>query len=49
MEPVLKLRFWESGYNALLCHRRELLVIGGVAAKDQLASLEQGVCDKYRH
>lgn len=30
-----------------MCHYRELLVIGGVAAKDQLAALEQGVRDMY--
>lgn len=29
--------------NVSICHHRELLVIGGVAAKEQLAVLEQGV------
>lgn len=35
--------------NLSVCHCRELLVIGGVAAKDQLAALEQGVCDTYSY
>lgn len=33
----------EPHSNAFLC--RELLVIGGVAAKDQLSALEQGVSE----
>lgn len=33
-------------YTCCVCCR-ELLVIGGVPAKDQLAALEQGVCGKY--
>lgn len=28
-----------------ICCHRELLVIGGVAAREQLTALEQGVCD----
>lgn len=35
--------------NLSVCHCRELLVIGGVAAKDQMAALEQGVCDTYSY
>lgn len=33
--------------NTVICLYRELLVIGGVAAKEQLAALEQGVRDMY--
>lgn len=35
--------------NLSICRCRELLVIGGVAAKEQLAALEQGVCDMYSY
>lgn len=45
MEPVLKYNCVLSVCNLSICHCRELLVIGGVAAKEQLAALEQGVCD----
>lgn len=31
-----------------ICRSRDLLVIGGVAAKEQLAALEQGVRDMCR-
>lgn len=34
--------------NLSICHYRDLLVIGGVAAKDQLAALEQGVHDFFQ-
>lgn len=36
-----------SRVHLSICCHRELLVIGGVAAREQLNALEQGVCDVY--
>lgn len=47
METVLKEKiFYQlTVCKSILC--RDLLIIGGVAAKEQLAILEQGVCIIY--
>lgn len=48
MESVLNYKCCiYSGVHLSICCYRELLVIGGVAAKEQLSALEQGVCDIY--
>lgn len=46
METVFHYKCWlYTTVHLSICCCRELLVIGGVAAKEQLAALEQGVSD----